>query len=174
MLRPYSSILQSERSCLVNTVLLAVSWIAGLILGSVISQRVISEYSNSFYIQCFDLSLISLFFVSVIPAFLSVIAIQFHKCFLILVIFFKAVFYSLSSVFVVSSFEDAGWLARIILLFSDTMLVILLQWFWLQLLNCSQKQKIAKALFVYAIVAAGIISFDFLFVYPLSIVVFNY
>ena len=80
--------------------------------------------------------------------------------------FYKAVSYGFSGMLLTLTFGSAGWLFRMLFLFSDTIGIILLFWFWLRRAFSSNKKFISDA---YTCLCAILITagFDRLFIFPL-------
>ena len=146
---------------------LVILWTCGLLLGAILSvsadfflsSTVLSTVQGSLSIICF-LS------AQQLPLLFTAIDIYISQPFIILpVVFAKAVFYANVGIGLLRSFDVSGWLFCAFLMFSDSLILPILWWIWLQF--CSEERQPVSRFIIFA--AAGIIGigcFDFFIVAP--------
>lgn len=116
---------------------LAFSWIAGLAAGSfayMASGEWILPLMRS--VLYAPVSIVGILCVSLFPILISAYAVFLSNSRLLLPIcFVKAFLFSFASMGIWVSFASAGWLMRILLLFTDWTCLPILYWFWLRSLK---------------------------------------
>ena len=132
MLHTFFSSLNSSRKCNARIYLLAFLWILGLTFGGFIALH------NEDYILpmmrtavTLRVSIVNLLVLQLIPLVISALAVYFSIPLLIYPLCtFKAIFLG----FILGSlgrvFGSAGWLIRLLYLFTDTIMTPLLLWYW--------------------------------------------
>lgn len=118
----------------VSTIILALFWILGLFSGCVYH---LNSGSATASLMCGALngtvSIVSLLSVILLPFLLSALAVYFFKpAFLPVIAFFKACTMAFVATGLMSAYGSAGWLAQLMLMFSDLCTVPLLWLFWLR------------------------------------------
>lgn len=153
--------------------ILFLSWIIGVFLGGAVfylSKPSFVALMRS--ASCCTVSIVGLFILIVIPFLISAIAVFCSCPFLIFPLcFLSALSYGVCSFAVFASFGSAGWLAQLLIMFSENCAVLSLFVLWSQSI-CSSfhiKPSLFGICFSVAVIA-GII--DFVFVSPFSVSVF--
>ena len=144
--------------------LLVFSWTAGFLSGLLFSFQLydLSLFTSSQEIIVFNsLHIVVLLF----PLVFSYLAMSWPVVFL-LFSFVKAFSLAYSSGYLLISFGFAGWLLRLLFLFSDILFQPFLFWFWLKHIN-GNKDGIKKHVAICAVAAILIFLLDLLFVSPL-------
>lgn len=116
---------------------LAFSWMAGLICGSAVAASaetpLFSLMRGALYAP---VSIVGVLCVSVLPILFSAYAVFLSNFALLLPICFtKAFLFSFVSLGISWAFASAGWLMKILLLYSDWTSLPILYWFWLRSLS---------------------------------------
>lgn len=124
-----------------DTVFLALFWSAGLFAGCVFYRN---TGDSTVSLMCGALngavSIVSLLSVILLPFLLSAFAVYLSRpSFLFLIAFAKAFSLAFVSAGLLSAFGSAGWLARLLLMFSDCCTVPLLWLYWLRYSGKSRK-----------------------------------
>lgn len=112
-------------------------------------------------------SAIGLVCVLLIPLLLSVLAVYFSIPAAILPIcFFKAFAFGYCSCGILLSFRSAGWLVRLLLLFSDSLMLMPLLWLWLCHIKGS-RIRLKRNTMVCLLTALAIGAVDYMYISPL-------
>lgn len=131
----------SFRWCRICKLLLAFAWYNGLLVGTLIAAMVdIDVFSLMRTAGDSRVSIVVLMAVIIIPFLISVLSVSLSKPWLLLpVCFFKAfsLGYCISGVCII--YGSAGWLVRLLLLFSSTVSAPVLYWFWLRHISGTKK-----------------------------------
>ena len=118
----------------IATRLLALSWILGMILGSL--GAIYGESTLVVLVRqgvCSELSFTGISVVTMLPFLLSAFAVTFSEPWLLLLIStLKAFSFSFCAWGVCLTFGQSGWLVLILFLFSDIALIPLLYFYWLR------------------------------------------
>lgn len=146
---------------------LAFAWILGLITGSFFSVSA----SNSFLSAMLSaasgrLSISGLLSAMLLPLLFSAFAVYISKEWLLIPIaFLKAFSFAYLGVGVMMAYGQAGWLIRCLLMFTDSLIMPLLWWFWLNALTLPRGQMLGiSALAGGVLVFIG--SFDYFVISP--------
>lgn len=154
---------------------LAFCWLAGLVCGILVCLSAGSSLSSWMRSTVFgSVSIVSLLFAAILPFLLSAFAVYISKPALLLVICFcKAFLFSFVSLGVYQAFGSAGWLIRLLLLFSDCMLIPLLFWYWHRHLMSKCSFCVWESVFVLALsVLIGSIDFSIISPFLVSLIDF--
>lgn len=151
-----------------GTVCLALFWSAGLFAGFIFYRN---TGNSSVSLMCGALncavSIVSLLSVILLPFLLSAFAVYFSRPYLLLVIaFVKAFSLAFVSAGLNTAFGAAGWLAQLLLMFSDCCTVPILWLYWLRYGEKSCKFSL-KGTFCTIFVVCMVGFFDFYFVSPI-------
>ena len=124
-----------------STFFLAFFWLSGLICGILVflsaGNSLIPLMRSALSAP---VSIVGLLCVSMLPFLLSVFAVFVSNPRLILLVSFgKAFFFSLVSLGVIQAFGSAGWFVRWLLLFSDSVSLPLLYWYWCRYISGSRE-----------------------------------
>ena len=108
-------------------------WVSGLILGALTSVSAdISLASTMRAALCGGMSIFGLLVVVLLTLFLSAYAVYFSQpVLLVSVVFLKAFLFAYTGAGLLTLYPSSGWLIRYLLMFSDTLMMPLLWWFWL-------------------------------------------
>ena len=148
--------LNRRRACMA---LLALFWCAGLLTGVHSGTK-----AGDFFFSLMRMasqspaSIVSLLAVTFLPFLFTAAAVFFSKPWLMLpILFCKGVSFGVCAYGICAAYGDAGWLARLFLLFSDGCTIPLLFWFCLQHLD-GGKRAVGRNLAVCAaaVVLVGI------------------
>ncbi len=120
-----------------NVFSISCSWLLGLIAGLLVALRTATTFNSwTLSLQYSDLSVIGFLATLIFPYLLSAILFRVSTWKAVLpLIFLKAFSYSWCAIAIVRVFVYSGWLLRLLLLFSDSLSVVLLLWFWIR--NCN-------------------------------------
>lgn len=154
-------------SCKIYWILLAVVWITGLFVGMYFGANAGDHYFLLMRTAADTrVSIIGLIANSCLPFLLSAYAVYLGKPRLaLLVCFCKAVLFTSCGFAALSSFGSAGWLVRLLLQFSDVVLIPLFCWFSIRHIHgagITLKRDTALCLFAAALVG----SMDYCLVSP--------
>lgn len=133
---------------------LACSWSLGLIFGLwVIGYAPVDlSYAEDFFHRYTPVSMIS---ISLFPVLVSFLVVFAERSWMLLVIsFLKAFGFVYTSCLLTRGFGSAGWLIRLLVMFSDCISLPFLWWFWCQLLKGRQKISIPVVFSVFAAATA--------------------
>ena len=154
-------------SCKMNWIILAVVWLIGLFVGMYLG----SNADNSYFLLMrmalnTRVSIVGLLGISCLPFLLSAYAVYLGKPKLILLVCFcKAVLFTSCGYAVLISFGSAGWLIRLLLQFSDIVLLPLYCWFSIRHIHGKETTlKRDTAVCILAAACAG--SIDYCLVSP--------
>ena len=117
----------------VRSILLAFTFLCGMILGCVIYQSAELESVRLMRSAVHGpVSIVGLLIVVLLPFLFSAVAVYISKpCLLLGVAFCKGLFFSLVSMGVMGAYGSAGWLMRFLLMFTDIVSMPVLVFFWL-------------------------------------------
>lgn len=120
-----------------NTIFISCTWLLGLFAGLLVALRTVTIHNTwTQSLQYSDLSVVGFFAMLILPYLLSAILFRVSSWkFVLPLIFLKAFIYSWCATTIVRAFGYSGWLFRFLLLFSDSLTVVLLLWFWIR--NCN-------------------------------------
>lgn len=156
----------------VSTVFLACAWVSGLVLGAVLP-------ANDFLVSAMrraaagPVSITGLLAAILLPFLFSAFAVYSSEFWLLIPIaFIKAFLFSFSGAAVIYSFGQSGWLVRLLLIFSDSLMLPFLWWYWLQALSFGKTRFLFNSICV--LIAAFIIgSLDFTVISPFLVKVLS-
>lgn len=127
---------------------LALCWIAGLLMGSLLAIGAGNAFSS--WMRTADLGCVSIVsFVTVLflPFLFSAFAVMISRPQLLLLIcFLKAFSFGFCASGITQCFQSAGWLVRGLLLFSDGCLLPVLLWFWVRHIDGTQRVTTSEML----------------------------
>ena len=153
--------------CRTRRVILAFAWISGLFLGSLISLAADNILSSTMLAAAHSgMSISGLLAVLLLPLLFSALAVYISKpIFLIPIVFLKAFLFSFSAAGFLIACDSAAWLFCFLMMFSDTLMLPFLWWFWIISLTLESRTAIRGA--VICTVCAFVIGFcDYFFVSP--------
>ena len=153
--------------CRTSQALLAVSWLAGLLLGSLISLSADTLLVSTMRAALYGgMSIFGLLTSLLLPFMITAFAVYISQPLLIFgTAFMKAFLFSFTGLGLLSAFGSSAWLIRILLMFADSMILPLLWWVWIRILT-DDRSRAARNLFCAAVFAAMIGYFDYAFIAP--------
>ncbi len=161
----HSDISAFWRKC--ATPLLACVWMLGLVAGSAVflSAGTVSA-SRMPWAFSSQVSIVGLLCVTGLPFLFSAFAVYVsHPGWMLPVVFLKAVSFASVSLGLLTGFGSAGWLMRLLLMFSDLCSLPLLMIFWIRYLPGERSLRFSGiAVFLFCALAIG--SIDYCFVSP--------
>lgn len=126
--------------CRTPRTLLALFWVAGLLLGAILSLSADTLLLPTMHTALFgSMSISGLLTSLLLPLFFTAFAVYISQPMLLpLIAFLKAFFFSFTAVGFLMTFGASAWLIRNLLMFSETLTLPLLWWLWMYLLseNC--------------------------------------
>ena len=124
-----------------NITAIACCWVLGLISGAAFSINSAScLYSLTRSLRYSDLSVVGFLAMLIFPYLLSTVIFKLSMWKgIIPLVFFKAFSFSCCAVAIIRAFGSSGWLLRLLLLFSGSISVVFLIWFWIR--NCSKSRR---------------------------------
>ena len=161
--------------CKECVILLPVLWVIGFAVGLYFLTIMDSGLQELFYsASVCSVSVVGMLISAFLPIFISAIAAYFSVPVLIYALcFFKAVCYSFVLCGIVTAFGYSGWLIRLMLLFTDSAITVLLFWLWHKLLS-SDCCFTGQAFLICAAVAVAICAIDYFLVSPYLIMLMNH
>lgn len=165
--------LRSKYKRVVSSLLLALFWFIGLLAGYTVATRIsLSVLMRTFSLE--RVSFLGLVLATIFPLAISAAALRSSAPLLILPIaFIKAFTFSFCASALSVVYADAGWLARWLYIFSDSIMVIFLLWFWVR--NITKNTVIFRKDFASCLFAASLlVCIDYFIVSPFSVMLFNY
>ena len=160
----------SQNSRKYYRILLALIWLIGLCCGVIFFYLVqISSFPLMRGVEHYSVSIVSLLFVSLLPFLFSLLFVYIRSFpFLVLLCYMKSFLFSFVSMGIWLAYGGAGWLIRLLAMFSDLSCLVPLWWCWI---HCTELDlKTAVRPFLSAVLAVtGIVCFDFYFVSPILV-----
>lgn len=153
--------------CRTRRLILAFAWILGLLLGSVISLAADNILSPTMLAAVHsNMSISGLLTVLLLPLLFSAFAVYISKPILLIpIVFLKAFLFSYSAAGFLIACDSAAWLLCFLMMFSDTLMLPFLWWFWIRTLTLESSTAIRSA--VFCSLCAFVIGFcDYAFVSP--------
>lgn len=149
-------------------ILFSLVWLCGIFGGINVALT-----NSDFYISLMrsvitkPVSIVGLLVSVFLPLLLSfLLFVSCKSAWFSLVCFYKAVSYGFSGMLLSIMFGSAGWLSRMLFLFSDTVGIVLLFWFWVRRVIFSN-EKLMVDTYTYLCIAMITAGFDRLFISPL-------
>lgn len=169
--RPLVAISQCKES----VILLSFLWILGLVFGLYFVASMDNSLLETFYIASINRpSIFSILFVSLLPIAVSATAVFCSGPVLIYALcILKAFCFSVSLCGVISVFGYSGWLLRLLLLFSDSCMVVLLLWLWCRIL-LSKHNSVLRDLLICTAIAVAVSMVDYFLVSPYLGILMHY
>ena len=149
-------------------IILALSGVAGFSLGFFLYCSVgFSDISWMYAAFCRRVSIVDLLIPFIRPFSISVFTVYMNYSHLLPgICFLKSTAYSFVSCLTLDLFGSAGWIMRLLAMFSGICHMVLLYWYWFR--HCSDTRLFSYAeTAVIVFMAVLIIGFDFLFVLPI-------
>lgn len=157
----------SNHRCKSRVMLLAFLWISGLLCGTLFVLAAEDPFSSLMRTVAFNrVSIAGLAAVLVFPLIVSAVAVYMAvPTFILPICFVKAFCYGSSMFGASAAFGSAGWLMRLLLLFSDSCMMVPLLWFWCRHLT-GRRDSLKRDLAVCAVFAVFIGIIDYFLVSP--------
>ena len=148
-------------------IILAFSWIAGLLCGLFFVSKAAEPLSLLMHTAVYNhITLFGLAAVLFLPLIASAAAVYLGAHILIFPIcFIKSFAFGVCLCGVSVAFGSAGWLVRVLLLFSDSCMIVVLLWFWYRHLT-GDRSVLRRDTVLCAAVALFVGLVDYLFVSP--------
>ena len=150
-------------------------WILGIVLGFGFSFQT-TVYTSSLMLSAANcrLSIVGLLFVLIFPFLISFVLFRLFKPLLVLpILFFKAFSFSCCVFSIVLAFGDAGWLARWLLVFSNSLAVVIYIRFCLR--HAAGDNETLKRDFIISLVSVTAIGcIDYFIISPFALMLFNH
>lgn len=142
-------------------------WVGGMILGAVLSLSADTLLVSTMHAAVHSSMSISGLLISILlPLFLTALTVSISQPMLLFpIVFLKAFLYSYIRVGLLVSFDVAGWLLQMLLMFSETLTLPLLWYCWLRAASDDRRAAFRCAL-ICTFFAVGIGCFDYAFVVP--------
>lgn len=159
----------------IRELLLGLLWTVGLLAGY-FTARQLSEttYSAMRMAVRTPVSIVGLITVIFLPLLLSVAALIISKPVLFIPFaFFKSFLYSFTVSAVMFAFYDAGWLVTRLLVFSESVMSIVLLWFWFRNLHRKNNTFLTDVM-ISTFIAAAVFVIDFYAVSPFLASLFHH
>lgn len=173
----YCNEISDKPSCkfsVLYTAVIACVWIIGLLLGCyLVSHSTVTDALINLNFILFPASFFHLLFVLFLPFLISAFLIRFSLPLLSLsVVFAKAIMVGCCSCTILAHFSTAGWLIRSLLLFSDSLIIILLVWFWVRNI-AGDRSKLYTDTILCTVLTFIISCIDYFAVSPFLVTLFN-
>lgn len=149
--------------------ILFVVFLSGLLLGGLLSRLAGSSLLVLVFAAGEDTaSVLGLAAVLLVPLLISFFVFYYNVPVLVFPIaFIKAVIFGFCSCCIMFTYGDSGWLVRSLLLFSDSMMLVVLCWYWIrQLGNGRLRLKQNTLLCSYLAVLIGMV--DYMYISPFA------
>ncbi len=161
--------------CKESVIILSFLWVMGLICGLYLVASSDSMLLEYFYAASGTRpSIAGILVVIFLPIAVSAIAAYFSAPVLIYgICFFKAFCFSFALCGVVSVFGYSGWLVRLLLLFSDSCMAVLLFWLWCKFLSL-KRNTVHRDLLICVAIAAIVGTVDYFLVSPYLVILMHY
>ena len=146
---------------------LAAFWLLGLLSGSLIalSAGTLLAPTMRSAVSC-GMSIFGLLAALLLPLLFTAMAVYISQPALLFpVVFFKGFLFSFTGSGVLAAFGASGWLIRVLLMFSDLLVLPLLWWIWLRSFS-NERNDALRCSTMAAVIAAVIGCFDYAFVAP--------
>ena len=163
----------SKHSRVLIISMLAFIWVIGILTGFSVASRS-SSHLLKLTLSLERVSFVGLVIAAILPLIISAIAVKLSApLFILIVAFIKAFLFGFASFGLFSYYGDAIWLSKWLYMFSDSLMIVLLCWFWVR--NIAGKtEHLNKDLATCLIAASLLICFDYFIVSPYSLMLFNY
>ena len=167
--------ISSRNPFLICKIAISAAWVFGLICGVFFALHTSDITVSLMRSVLYDrLSIVGLLVALVFPFVLSAILLRYLSTLAIVpLVFLKAYLFSWCACGVYFAFGDAGWLVRWFLIFSDSLIVVLLLWYWLS--HASGRRDAMKSELFLCITTALLVGcFDYCVISPISSMLFSH
>lgn len=154
---------------------LAFSWALGLSVGLILVSTVQeSVFSLMRAAACCRVSIVGLIVLLIFPLFLSAFAVFLSIPVMLLPIAcFKGIALAFCALGVVYAFGSAGWLIRMLLMFSDSFMIPVLFWFWVRHIS-GNRNLLRRDFLICAAFAVVIGAMEYFLVSPYLVVLMKH
>lgn len=150
-----------------SAIVLAFTLLSGFILGAYVAT--LAEPSSfSLMRSAADgcVSIVSLLSALLLPFLFTAFAVYIAKPWLLIPIaFFKAFFFSYLGTEIIFLFGGSGWLLRLLLMFTDSLSMPVLCWFWVRIYS-GRKVLNVRCLTTAVVILFGIVCLDYRLISP--------
>ena len=160
---------------LVSELILSLCWSAGLILGNRLAVQLPDAHFSLMRTAAQSrVSIVGMVIVAFLPLILSVAALWFSKPMLLsFIAFSKALSFGFCITMTNIAFGDAGWLVGRMLLFTDSIMAVVMLWLWFRSINGAYPMQKRDICICFA-VAATVLLVDIYAVSPFMISLFQH
>ena len=125
-------------------------WITGILAGYLfISQINITHFSFIHSVLNYNVSISNYICVHILPFFAIILIGRFSsKPIIAIALFIKAFIYSSTSYMILYAFQEAGWLMRNLLIFSDSLISVYLLYYLVQYADNQQPSHLTALIFI--------------------------
>ena len=150
--------------CRTPRTLLAIFWIAGLILGAMFALSADTLLTPTMHTALFcGMSISGLLTSLLLPLLFTALAVYISQpMMLLLIAFLKAFLFSFVGVGLLMAFGTSAWLIRNLLMFSETLSLPIFWWFWGCILSEHSMARYGAIPVGLAIVAIGCVDYTFI------------
>lgn len=165
----------SRIQCKESVILLSFLWLIGLVCGLYFASSLDYSLFEPFYVASYTRpSFSGILVVTILPIAVTAIAAYFSAPVLIYTLcIFKAFSFSFGLCGVISVFGYSGWLIRLLLLFSDSCMAVLLLWLWCRILSLKH-YTVHRDLLICTAISAAVGTVDYFLVSPYLEILMHY
>ena len=153
-----------------RNIFLAFIWLIGLYCGiTSFNLMQISSFPMMRGVQRYSVSIVSLLSVSLLPFLFSFLFVYIRSFpFLVLLCYIKGFLFSFVSLGIWLAYGGAGWLVRLLVMFSDLCCMVPLWWCWIR---CTEQDPAGalRPLGIALIAVTSIVCFDFYCISPILV-----
>lgn len=155
-------------SCRKRIFLLAFFWIGGLLAGVYAAGNADESVLSLMRTGTFSgVSIVTSCAAHLFPVFVTALAFFIAPVLILPIAFCKAASFGFVSSCISSAFHSAGWLVRLLVMFSDTGMTAVLLWLWIRCL-CTRRKLPWYAVLISSLCVAALCSIDYFILTPLS------
>lgn len=156
-----------------NKALIYFAWFAGLLAGVLFTANTDSFADIVMRPVLFSRSSFCSFIsILILPYYICVVAFWLSKpLWLVAIIFLRAFIFGFSYFIISFAYQDAGWIARILIMFADSISVVFWLWFLLRHPTV-ERSKLGIAVLQFSLVSIVVGVVDYYFVSPLTAIFF--
>lgn len=160
----------NERGCCLHNLSVIVAWLIGLLLGAILASGAEGYLPRYMRLLCADqIPLIGMIILLTLPLVISAYLLYHRVRFLVfLIITLKATFYSFCFYGFLFTYQNAGWLAVCLFMFSTSCSAVMLLHFLLKHIHCCCISR--KVLQMYILILASLVITDYYVISPFAAV----
>lgn len=168
----FRSYFSARKTEILQYLFIALSWILGLLSSFLVFRKHIITLMCPLIID--RVSIVGMIVALIFPIFLLYILLSRCNIYFILpVIYFKAFLYMCCCLSITLAFGDAGWLVRILMLFSDSVSVLLL--LFLSFSFIKGKSGVLERYFGFSVLLLFVVGcMDYYFISPFTMMLLKY